>query len=154
MTSIKVLKTVICDDVRIENTGKYILIGVYTSNSIVMINIPYPFIFSCYIEVTANTTGILSGNYRVVDSSGEELIRGDLQVFVSGDVPISCYLAALQIFIERVGTYTLQWKLADADWQTITTFKIEQKQQPFMTSGDPTASWPPSEQSRRDARPS
>jgi hypothetical protein len=153
MNSVKVLKAILCDDVRVEITGKSILIGVYTNNIIGINNLPYQLKFSCYIELVADRSEQpLGGKVKVIDCSKEELLNDTLQVFTIERVPVSCYLSDFQILVQEPGTYTLQWQLGAGDWEDVTTFEIKHQQQPFV-GADPNASRPSSEQSPRAAPP-
>ena len=89
MSELKVISTILCDDVRQELNGKYILIGVYSGG--INFNNPLPivkrslFVFS----LTKTTSRRLDLEYRVVPKrDGEALLTGKTGYVVNENVEV------------------------------------------------------------------
>ncbi|WP_417467823.1 DUF6941 family protein [Maricaulis sp.] len=116
---------VICDDVRREDNGKVILIGVYTGE-IVVTEFPHAMDLTCWFEIASRGDGKAPFSARALFepdgielfsvSAGIERERGPLGEEVTED-----YFAAPcgQVQIERPGTIVVQFKSGESDWQTV-----------------------------------
>jgi hypothetical protein len=130
MPVVSVQKSVICDDVRIEYNGKYILIGVYAGNNIGIPIVPANVQFSCYIEIVTELSRILDGEFRVVDENMEVKVSGRLKIHLFPDAPVPIHFLHLAFAIKKDGKFTLQWNLDNSQWEEVTSVRVEVRPPP------------------------
>lgn len=115
--------TLICDDVRIENTLKYIVIGLYTGPiGVPQIPIPLTLTFMHFLE--ADRPGMFTVKLRVEHlETGRRLIEGQgaIQVGRPGSV-IAPMKIPLQI--EKEGDYNLILEIEGEKDPVITPFSV------------------------------
>ena len=122
---------VICDDVRREDNGKAILIGVYTGD-IIISDFPYVVDLKCWFEIASKGDGDTPFSARATFEpdgipffsldAGIERERGP-----SGEEVTEDYFAAVcsPVRVERPGTIVVQFKSGGSDWQTVRSKRIE-----------------------------
>lgn len=103
--SIRNKNTLVCDDVRVENTGKFIVIGLYTGPiGVPQIPVPVGVTFMHFME--ADRPGRYSGRFRVEHlETGRRLVEGQAQVqVINPQLPV---IAAIKVplQIDREGAY-------------------------------------------------
>jgi uncharacterized protein DUF6941 len=102
-----------CDDVRIENTGKYLLVGVYSGTIRVRKPLPVTLsMLSFWIQLELKKTDYGSCELRLVDPSQQEIacFRSSAR-FARVDEPgvLVCLIGPLTL--ARYGTYSVEFGL-------------------------------------------
>lgn len=123
-TDMRIVTVVICDDVRIERSGKYILIGVYPFNNIGVPKLPSDVGFSCYVEITTERRGELRGTCRIINEDNM-LLHSEPIAFV---VPINgkayLHFFSMSFNAKAPGAYRFQWELGTGSWEDITVIEV------------------------------
>jgi hypothetical protein len=118
-----IVSAVICEDIRQEISGKFSLAGVFGAG-IDIITLPAVAVVGVFGEVKFPEMGTTETQYRIVDSGGDELVRGSLTVNVQTLDSAPLVLGPFQVRIVRDGEVRVEWKSDDADWMTVRSFRI------------------------------
>lgn len=126
----KIKSVVLCDDVRIENNGKYLLLGVYTGG--VVFGAPEPLILPSFRAfITAFTDlQVIEGEVRVRAESGDaSLLTTNIRMERSGvnnsDVTrldISIPIGPIQF--TSIGKYLVEYNFGGKQWNLIDEFEV------------------------------
>lgn len=117
-------KVVVCDDVRLERNGKFILIGVYTDNTIGIIGFPTQVRFSCYVETLTAKSGTHTGEFRILDHRAEAQASGALRIVAFPNVVFPVHFLNLSFPTGETGSFKLQWRFGDSGWEDVTTIRV------------------------------
>lgn len=129
---------IICDDVRKENTGKDILIGVYSGT----VNVPaYPTTFpaALWIEIEPEGIGIVRCEFAITTPSGNPPMKVgfDLDVrepgtavFVMGGVPLT---------LERDGELVISATIGSDPERVVKRKPVKRVPPPLPLAGRPSA---------------
>ena len=118
-----IVSAVICEDIRQEASGKFSLAGVLGS-VIDIAALPGNAAIGLYAEVRFPELGPVESQFRIVDSSDNELIKGTLKLNVPNLDAAPMVLGPFHLRIVRDGPIRLQWKADDADWMTVKSLMI------------------------------
>ena len=120
---VNILSVVICDDVRTENTGKDILIGVY-GGPIALHAIPSPPLpLRCWINLEVRGPTNISLNFRARDHRGKQLLFSQAQIGTQeehglGNISLGPFLYVLT---EPEGSLTLDYQEEEGEWKNFLT---------------------------------
>src|SRR3546814_898006 len=127
-----------CDDVRREETGKFIFIGVYT-NGLVVPRYPVSIHLAFFIHATHERAGELPFEFRVM------YLPGDLQIFSgeatatltqTADGPGSLDLSfPFQFQAQRDGHLSLQLRQGEGRWDELSRLPVEAGKAPNRELG-------------------
>ena len=121
----KVHAVVICDDIRQEDNGKYILIGVYVGN-IIFSDLPNTAILNFWMLVEAQKNRETEFEFRGLMSNEKiPMFSGKGKFTSQADLPISIPLGSTPIQFNNEGEFKLQWKPAGYRWETVRKIRIE-----------------------------
>lgn len=122
----------ICDDIRQEMNGKFILIGIY-GKAIVPNALPARLGLSLWLELEDVRAGNHEVQMHIVCDAGEALINADMSIESSDDDGYGALPFRLPpIEFKQSGIYRLEWKLAEsAEWDILRQFEIRAKEQPM-----------------------
>ena len=127
MPPFDVLSAVLCDDVRQENNGKYILIGVYV-HSVVVTDFPANISLTVWIEIKPNEVGEFPGEIRVTKEDQSVLLRGEAKITTNNLEPTTAMFNGMPLEFQGGGDYFFQWKIGDDDeWQTVKDFTVQKQ---------------------------
>lgn len=124
---VKVLSAVVCDDVRVENNGKEILIGVY-SGAIAVHMIPsLPLPLRCWISLEIMGPCKVRLRFRAVDHDNKEIFQAELETGTDdeigmGSVPLGPIIYTLR---DPEGSLRIDYKEGEGDWSNIITKKTK-----------------------------
>src|SRR4051794_4058924 len=119
MANVRFETAIVCDDIRREDNGKEILIGVY-SGDITVATFPANLRLFFWISTFVEEGGEQVVNMRVLGPGDVQLIKGEFRIQVSafpseGSLPVG----PLLLQIQTEGKITLQIKRAGSKWETI-----------------------------------
>ncbi len=144
----KVRSTTICDQVRTEQGGKNIIIGVYKYD-IVVPSFPCGLPLTLWLQLDANKNGAYDVEFRA--TKDRHLIAQ-----VTGTIEIKDHTRTLEtplppmvLQLAAPGTVVFQFREKGKRWSTMRKVEIDQKKSTF-----PTASPQPSGQSPSGVQPS
>jgi hypothetical protein len=123
---IKALFGLFCDDIRLEASGKQILIGVYPGD-IVLQSFPATIAISSWVAFTreGNIGEQLSVEFRIINTSGQALGYGSLVLtFTRPGDEGAIALPPLPISLTTPDTLSLQLRQHDGDWQTVRSIGV------------------------------
>jgi hypothetical protein len=128
---------VICDDIRVENTGKQILVGVY-SGAIVVPSFPGGMETSLYLNGWSDQLGSMPFAVRITGDDGSIFFEtSDLppvQVVETGPFVIS--VSGIPIALNKEVTLMFEVKLGEADWREVLRRSVRLRQQkPVLSRG-------------------
>jgi hypothetical protein len=126
MLPFKIAAVVLCDDIRLEQNNKHILIGVY-NGTIVIPNFPAVFPVCWWIQVFSTETGSFELDIQLVKDQGDTLLRARIGYEILTNDWASISLPRVQLQIQGPGKLKLQMKKkAESDWITIQDLEIKQ----------------------------
>jgi hypothetical protein len=127
MVPFDVEAVVLCDDIRQEANGKYLLIGVYGSN-IVVRGFPTDLRLAIWILAHPKALGRVRARIRVRGPQGSTLVEGGMEIDVR-DKETAAIMAipGLPLQIQGAGRMRLEWAANDDDdWTEIKSISVMQ----------------------------
>ena len=122
---LRVITSVICDDIRRESNGKLILIGVYGSG-IKVASLPSFVVMSLLLEVQPTVVGDHELRVRLTGQSNAVLFESPPVKFSIDAIKfVNVPMVGLPIQIQSPGPIELQISVAGTEWQTIRTLTVE-----------------------------
>lgn len=117
----------VCDDIRQENNGKQILIGVY-KGAIIVPEFPARLLLALLLRGTANQTGSFPFEMRFVFDGGSVLTTGSGNINVrNANELLSVAIQQIPIEFKDVGKFKLQMREPGARWKTVQETEIQQQ---------------------------
>jgi hypothetical protein len=115
--------TLICDEVRVENTGKFIIIGLYTGPiGVPQIPIGMQITFMHFLE--SDRPGFFSAKLRVEHlETGRRLIEGQAQIQVAAPGMVIAPMK-MPLQIDREGQYNFIFEVDGLNEPIITPFSV------------------------------
>lgn len=129
MSPFDISATVLCDEVRQENNGKHILIGVYL-HTVLVEDFPANLTLSVWTEIKPKKVGKFTGKIRVIKDDESVLLRGETQIIVESLDPTSARYSRLPLEFQQGGDYFFQWKWGDNEWETVKEFTVQKQSAP------------------------
>ena len=133
MSPFDLSSAVLCDEIRQEHNGKYILIGVYI-HTVLVEDFPTNLILSVWGEIKPRELGVLNGQIRVIKDDESVLLRGKTQITVVNLEPTSARYTGLPLEFQGAGNYFFQWKWGDNEWETVKEFAVQKRPVPPKAS--------------------
>ena len=124
MSPFDISAAVLCDDVRRENNGKHILIGVYL-HSVLVEDFPANLMLTVWVEIKPKEVGNFTGQIRVIKDDESILLRGETKITIDSLDPTSARYSRLPLEFQQSGDYFFQWKWGDSDWVTVKEFTVQ-----------------------------
>lgn len=127
----RIVNALICDIVRTENTGKQILVGVYSSD-IMFTVLPAQFPCNFYFELIPSSPNININFEMRIEIPGEEK-----PLEVTGSLPVKDETSALivlnapQIMIPKTGRLNVSLRFDEGPWVLAITKKVMIRQSPL-----------------------
>ncbi len=124
---VKILSVVVCDDVREENNGKEILIGVY-SGAITVHMIPsLPLPLRCWVNLTIQGPSKVKLYFRARDHDNKEIFQAQLETGTEdeigmGSIPLGPIIYTLR---DPEGSLKVDYKEGEGDWANIITKSVK-----------------------------
>ncbi len=118
MKKLKLISAIYCEAARLEQNGKYILIGASAAAMSVPI-VPVVIPVTIFMEVLPPDKGDFRFHFRFIDSSSTVLLAGNLGLNFSGTELTTIALGTFPLNIQRAGKFLVQWSFNDKDWETI-----------------------------------
>jgi hypothetical protein len=118
---------IVCDDVRRENNGKFILIGVY-SNEISFARLPTQFEFVLWVEMDQKESGNTSLQMRCIMKSPEhELfsITMDMKIDEPGH-NVAIAIGQIGVLFSTEGTLSIQFRQNEEGWKEFRALPVRQ----------------------------
>jgi hypothetical protein len=132
----RVIAALVCDDVRKEDNGKEILIGVYTGG-IVVPAMPAALILSLWLFLEPKGSGELPIEMQLLNDEGTQLIHARALGVVqdtnaeltaaladADDDRSSLAFARFPVKFEKEGRLRFQVKVGNDDWQTVAEKRV------------------------------
>lgn len=129
MKPIDFVFTLICDDVRREDNGKELLIGVYSAGITVPL-LPTNVTVVIWSQTKIHEPGDYKVRYRVLDEAEKELVISPVatihieKLVETGDQLSSLAMGAVPLKVEKAGLVHFEVKLNDGEWKRIKTIRI------------------------------
>jgi len=122
---LKLSPAVICEDIRQEINGKYILIGVFSAD-IRVVQFPIPVSFALWLPTIAEGTGSVNIEVRIVSPTGAFLAqaKANVEIGVAGRGAIPVPPAVVQI--QEPGMLKFQVKVESGEWETVAEIEARQ----------------------------
>lgn len=121
----KINSVVICDDVRKEDSGKEILIGVYTGKILSHSQPPLHLgKFCIWLGCTMYFTGDEEVSFEVVSPTGQNILGGSGVINVKQEGKTAITLPFYSIHLPDLGTYSIRFGLGQSP-RKIGEFEVE-----------------------------
>lgn len=124
MAKVRFEGVIVCDDVRREDNGKEILIGVY-SGDITLPRLPANIRIFFWAMLYVEEGGEQTFNIRVLGPGEVQLIQGNFHALLPDTPPEgSLPIGPLLLQIQTAGQLSLQIKREGGEWETIKTKSV------------------------------
>jgi hypothetical protein len=125
MAELSFRAVIVCDDVRREDNGKEILIGVYSSHILVSV-FPANLRLFFYTMLSADESGDYKFSMRLIGPNGVQLIQGNIDAQMRGPGGEAALpIGPLVIQVQSPGEIVLEIKQAGReDWERIRTIGV------------------------------
>jgi hypothetical protein len=123
------LFAIFCDDIRREDNGKELLIGVY-SGSLQLPMLPTPVMLSVWVPFERSGIGKVPIEFRLLGSDEKTIGYGAIELsFTDSDYTIgSLPLRGLTAMLVRPGEITFQLRQHDESWKTVRKLSIGKRE--------------------------
>jgi hypothetical protein len=126
MLPFKVSAVILCDDIRLEQNNKHILIGVY-NGTIVVQDFPAEFPVCWWIQTLTNQTGKFEFDIRLIKDEKDTLLRVQVEFEIHTKGWAAMILPKVQLQLHGPGNLQLQMKTkSESDWITIQESEVRQ----------------------------
>lgn len=133
---IAIKTVVVCDEVRREDNGKEILIGVYSAGVLVP-QFPVPLNLTFWVQFKSAGAGELPIQFRLM--AGEDVkfaeMRVQLRMLKAGLGTMA--IGQIPVILQIATPLTLQMKQGDQDWITIEEISVEKGMPSNPLTGSP-----------------
>lgn len=122
----KFINAIICDEVRKEDNGKHILIGVYPAD-IRVPEFPTNLILSMWFQFYVERDGTIEMEYRAVRKDGDLIFQGVGMINIEDfTLPVTVVLNKLMVQMESEGNFIIQIreKAPRKKWQVVKTIPV------------------------------
>jgi hypothetical protein len=126
---ITVKTVVVCDQVRREDNGKEMLIGVYSAG-ILVAQLPAPLMLSFWIQFKSTDVGETAVLFRLMGGEDVKFAEMHIQMQLLRPGMGSMTIGPIGIMLQVVTSLTLQMKQGDQDWATIEEISVEKGDAP------------------------
>lgn len=124
MLPFKTSAVVQCDDIRVEQNGKFILIGVYTG-TVVVTGFPAELATSWWIQLFPEKIGKFEIEIQVIKDDGASVLRGLFTYEVREISWAVLPIPRTPINLQSTGRFKLELRLkGDDKWTTIQEFQV------------------------------
>jgi hypothetical protein len=132
---LELISSVVCDDIRREDNGKMILIGVY-GREVTVGALPALLIMSVFTIVQSKIAGDIPFTIRVIGDGDHQLIPNiPLVAKISGSLTANIVIKGLPINLLSEGKITFQWKMEEGtDWGTIFELRVKKGEVPELAT--------------------
>lgn len=125
---LSLITAVVCDEIRREDSGKELLIGVYSSE-IIIPTVPIILVLSFWIPIEVIRPGKSQGHFRIVGTDGNvvhDLPPLDLEFNAAG-TRAALSISGIGVPMLQRGVFRLDARLDDMDWKELklTTVRIK-----------------------------
>jgi hypothetical protein len=123
---IEIIAAIICDDVRREDNGKAILIGVYPVD-VVVETLPANVQLALWTCVSVNQLGAMPFSFRFIGTRGNVVseVRGDAEF---RELSAAQFQAPrMPVLLESEGRLRVELKLGDSDWVPVHSLEVKLK---------------------------
>ena len=123
---VKILSAVVCDDVRVENNGKELLIGVYSGAITVHLLPSLPLPLRCWVNLVMEGPCKINLQFRATDHDNIELYKSGLETGTDdevgmGSIPLGPIIYTLR---DPEGSLSIDYKEEDGEWTNIITKSV------------------------------
>ena len=121
----KIINFILCDEVRTEDNGKQILIGVYAHN-IKLNQVPATLSLTAWLQFMTGDSNEVHIDFRVLDQNHTMKISGGGQVRVEGKTALATlHLPKLFVEFQKPGEMIFQMRESGKRWKTVKTVAVE-----------------------------
>lgn len=132
MLPFEVETVVVCDDIRQEKNGKWLLIGVYGSDILVPA-FPADFRLAIWILADPKEVGPSQVKLRIVGPHDSTMVEGELEYDIRQMSPTILAMAGLPVQVQSEGLIKVEMLAKKAtEWVTIKTISLK-RQTPGVT---------------------
>lgn len=123
--NIDIVSLVVCDEIRKEDNGKAILIGVY-SGDILVNELPIQIGISLWVHLNVSGPGEIPFEFRFVGiKSAVSELSGNANIKGAGAAIIST--PPIPVLLESEGELKIEMKYGDSDWRLVRSLEIRKK---------------------------
>lgn len=119
-----------CDDVRIENNGKYLLIGAYPLNVVAVRSLQLPVTFCCYLEMKTDMREHAVGQSRIINDKEDTIFAEGFNLALRPSGLNYMFFYGVTFVANHEGEFKFQWQFGAGDWLDITSLRIEMGKSP------------------------
>jgi hypothetical protein len=125
MLPFKVAAVVLCDDIRVEQNNKYILIGVYNGTVVVPV-FPSEFPVCWWMQIPPAEIGHYDLEIQLLKDKKDTMFKADIGFDIHSKEWASLTLPRIPLHLHGAGNAELQIKLkTDQTWTTVQEFEIK-----------------------------
>jgi hypothetical protein len=122
---IKIVTAIICDDIRREQSGKDILIGVYGSG-IRVVSLPQFVTLCVWLEIKPLERGSIEFKLRLIGQNKAVLFESPSAKATFNELKNShAAIGGIAVQLQSAGPHELQISTGSEEWMTIRNFDVE-----------------------------
>lgn len=123
---LEIITSVVCDDIRREDTGKDILIGVY-SGDILVPRFPANINLAVWLHVRPSKAGEAKFDFRLVGPHDVQFVQGHGEVTFGAVGPGSISLAGLPAPVQVPGELRLLFRQGNEEWRPVAGIQVRER---------------------------
>lgn len=121
----KVINAVLCEDMRLEFSGKFSLAGVFGSH-VSAVDLSRPMVFGVFAEIEPAEIGKAQVAVRVVDSSGLVAFEVAMAMNFTSLHKQPITVGPFPFIVKNFGKVSFQWNADNTKWATIKSFEVNE----------------------------
>lgn len=126
------IEAVFCDDIRREDNGKMLLIGVYTEG-VAVVAFPAGFSISVWLKLTGLPLGDSALSFRLMVNGVQHLTGTAPFQITDATKPLNLFFPGLPINIDRTGRVEVDMSLSNGQAVGVAGFEVTQAEVALLT---------------------
>ena len=126
MPRARVDAALVCDDVRIERSGKSIIIGVYV-HDIQVIDFPAQLALTFWVRFDAPEIGDYKGQMRIKSADGAIFARGEFGFTAHENGIGAIGFERIPVHLHAEGPLKFEWQFDSGEWETVLSIPVKKR---------------------------
>lgn len=128
-SEIKLVQAIVCDDIRCENNGKFMFIGVYLEN-IILPNMPATIVLALWLRMKIHLLAKTSLEARIKGSAldGNEIALPDIDLseeeMIGQSIDIPIIWPKIKLELKKEGEIEIVYREKEGKWKLATKMSI------------------------------
>lgn len=129
MPRARVDAALVCDDVRVERSGKSIIIGVY-AHDIQVVDFPAQLTLTYWVRFDAPEKGDYKGQMRIKSTDGAIFARGEFGFSVKETGIGAIGFERIPVHLHAEGPLQFEWQFDSGEWEPVLSIPVKKYPSP------------------------